>query len=687
MPQYFGQRAGRVQTHTSVSTGSLDATQVNALLDVPVPNLEVNKVKADFTAWKDKYQARYWPFCRYILDRAESGLSDYLNKCEQKERNRQHLTRIHNFLVMSEEMQRDIWQMNLWKDRKRKFVWPVDDDAPDDNGEMDMEVDDVDFEDHHAATNDVAMGEEIGTAPLVVTQESAAANGQAYDEKRSEFDVEEYREQVSRVQKTELFRFLGIGAISGQKPLEAEVVNSPDSGSSRSTFLSSLREQLIRPAPLLTADWHGPDPNDRSISSTPPPLPEHYSLAQSQQSSANTISSPTSQEQEVVDGSNQMHVAVVSTGQQVKKSSKSSAKRLKTVEELEFDKEEYREQVSRVQKTELFRFLGRGAISGRKLLEAEVVNSPDSGSSRNTFLLSLRKQLICPAPLVTADWKGPDPNDRSISSTPPPLPEHYPLAQFQQRSANTISSPTSQEQEVVDGSNQMHVSVVSSRQQVKKFKRTTTKDPASRGVQANYQEHPEVDFSVDQAHSSLKRFGKPLEKQPTAKRFKNAEELEFDKEEYREQVSGFQKTALVRFLGGGAFEKRKPVEMERLQGVVSPENGSSRNTSTGGGTQNDRLALLRNQAIREQEEAEARVRAQRAADQVLMARILKREDLAVKRMTTVDKPNNINYFFKDRTRPPLFTADGRWNGPDPNASSTSSAPPPLQERYSLATFF
>ncbi|EGT41206.1 hypothetical protein CAEBREN_04670 [Caenorhabditis brenneri] len=497
MPQYFGQRAGRIQTHTSVSTGSLDATQVNALLDVPVPNLEVNKVKSDFTAWKDKYQARYWPFCRYILDRAESGLSDYLNKCEQKERNRQHLTRIHNFLVMSEEMQRDIWQMNLWKDRKRKFVWPVDDDAPDDNGEMDMEVDDVDFENHHAAVNDVAMGEEIGTAPLVVTQESAAANGQAYDEKRSEFDVEEYREQVSRIQKKVLFRFLGGGAISGRKPLEAEVVDSPDNGSSRSTFLSSLREQLIRPAPLFTADWHGPDPNDRSISSTPPPLPEHYSLAQSQQSSA-----------------------------------------------------------------------------------------------------------------------------------------------------NTISSPTSQEQEVVDGSKQMHVSVVSSRQQVKKFKRATT-----------------------------------LEMQPTAKRLKTAEELEFDKEEYREQVSGFQKTALVRFLGGGVFARRKPVEMERLQGVVSPDNGSSGNTSTNGGTQNDRLTLLRNQAIIQQEEAEARVRAQRAADQVLMARILEREYLAVKRMTTVDKPNDVNYFSKDRTRPPLFTADGRWNGPDPNAPSTSSAPPPLQERY------
>ncbi|EGT50602.1 hypothetical protein CAEBREN_18231 [Caenorhabditis brenneri] len=52
--------------------------------------------------------------------------------------------------------------------KKRKYVWPVDDDAPDDNGipvvevddeefedhEMAMEVDDVDFEDYHAAIDD-----------------------------------------------------------------------------------------------------------------------------------------------------------------------------------------------------------------------------------------------------------------------------------------------------------------------------------------------------------------------------------------------------------------------------------------------------------------------------------------------------------------------------------------------------
>ncbi|EGT50583.1 hypothetical protein CAEBREN_08051 [Caenorhabditis brenneri] len=71
---------------------------------------------------------------------------------------------------MSEEMQRDIWQMNLLKDRKRKYVWQVDDDAPDDNGvaaidngipvvdeefedhEMAMDVEDAKFEDHFMAT-------------------------------------------------------------------------------------------------------------------------------------------------------------------------------------------------------------------------------------------------------------------------------------------------------------------------------------------------------------------------------------------------------------------------------------------------------------------------------------------------------------------------------------------------------
>ncbi|CAL2041884.1 unnamed protein product [Caenorhabditis brenneri] len=120
----------------------------------------LKKVKDDFNAWQDKYNA----IRRYFATTYWTGPN---HKSEDKETNREDLTRIQNFLVMSEEMQRDIWQMNL--DRKRKYVWPVDDDAPDDNGvaaidsgipvveeefedhEMAIEVEDAEFEDHFMA--------------------------------------------------------------------------------------------------------------------------------------------------------------------------------------------------------------------------------------------------------------------------------------------------------------------------------------------------------------------------------------------------------------------------------------------------------------------------------------------------------------------------------------------------------
>ncbi|CAL2048411.1 unnamed protein product [Caenorhabditis brenneri] len=191
MPQYFGQRAGRVRTHTSVSTGSLDVTQANALLDAPVQDLEVKDVKDDFGSWLEKYNTtRRW-FCEYILDRSVSSLSNYLNRNEDKEKNMQQLTRIHNFLRMTEEMQRNLWQMSLVKDRKKKYVWPVDDDeerptgngvAAIDNGipdhEMAMEVEDAEFEDHFMAIDDMTIGNEVSTAPLVLGLEAAKANNQ-----------------------------------------------------------------------------------------------------------------------------------------------------------------------------------------------------------------------------------------------------------------------------------------------------------------------------------------------------------------------------------------------------------------------------------------------------------------------------------------------------------------------------